>query len=42
MSESFRLSQVAQFNDTRHFVHGRGSVALLVEDVVILWLPASV
>jgi len=31
------LLQVEQFNDTRNFVHGRGSVALLVEEVRVLW-----
>jgi hypothetical protein len=42
MSESFGLLQVVQFNDTCHFVYGRGSAALLVEEGWILWLLAGV
>ena len=37
MSESFRLLYVKQFNETRSFVDGRGSAALLVEEVQVLW-----
>ena len=35
--KSFGLLQVEQFNDTHNFVHGRGSVALLFEEVRVLW-----
>jgi hypothetical protein len=38
MIKSFRLLQVEQFNDTCNFVHGRGSAALLVEGVRVLWV----
>ncbi len=37
MIKSFGLLQVEQFNDTRNFVDGRGSAALLVEEVRVLW-----
>jgi hypothetical protein len=37
MSKSFRLLYVEQFNETRNFVDGRGSTALLVEEVHVLW-----
>ncbi len=37
MSESFRLLYVKQFNDTRSFVDGRGSAALMVKEVRVLW-----
>ncbi|MBI3303844.1 MAG: EthD domain-containing protein [Deltaproteobacteria bacterium] len=30
--------QVEQFNDTRNFVDGKGSAALLVEEVRVIWL----
>ncbi len=37
MSKSLGLLHVEQFNDTRNFVDGRGSAALLVEEVQVLW-----
>ena len=37
MIKSFGLSQVEQFNGTRNFIDGRGSAALLVEEVRVLW-----
>ena len=37
MIKPFGLSQVEQFNDTRNFVDERGSAALLVEEVRVLW-----
>jgi hypothetical protein len=37
MSKSLGLLYVEQFNETRNFVDGRGSTALLVEEVHVLW-----
>jgi hypothetical protein len=37
MIKLFGLLHVEQFNDTRNFVDGWGSAALLVKEVRVLW-----